>query len=99
MRYARKTDSTQPQIVSGLRAIGVKVWIIHEPCDLLCYLWSNDLKRFIWRTLEVKPLVGKKPKARIRSDQPEQQEFLRETQTPVVTSFEEARRALGLCGD
>lgn len=33
--YARKVDENQPQIVAALRAIGVSVWIIGEPVDLM----------------------------------------------------------------
>lgn len=33
--YARKIDANQPEIVAALRAIGVSVWVIGEPVDLL----------------------------------------------------------------
>ncbi len=100
MRYARKVDSTQADIVRDLRAGGIKVWVIEEPCDLLCRYWSNTQRRFLWQPLECKPLTGKRnPKARIRKDQPEQTAFLKENDVPVVTSFDEALRALGLTQD
>ncbi len=86
-RYARKTDSTQAEIVRGLEKAGVKVWIIEEPCDLLCRYWSSVQRRFTWQPLECKPLIGKRhPKARIRKDQPRQTAFLDENDVPVVWS-------------
>jgi len=91
---ARKTDATQTYIVDGLREAHIKVWVIQEPCDLLCRFWCNRHQFFCWQTLECKPLIGKKPKARIRTDQPEQNQFLADTQTPVVTSVSEALAAL-----
>lgn len=96
-RYARKVDSTQATIKQGLEEGGVQVWIISEPCDLLCYFWCPKHTRYCWQTLECKPLIGKKvPKARIRTDQPEQNEFLERTKTPVVTSVTEALLALSV---
>lgn len=95
MRYARKTDSTQAEIVRGLQKAGVRVWIMEEPCDLLCRFWSNHLRRFIWQPLECKPLIGKRaPRARIRTDQPAQNVFLAENGVPVVTSAVEALTVL-----
>ena len=97
--YARKQDGTQGDIVAGLRQAGVKVWIIAEPCDLLCRFWCKNHRFHCWQTLEVKPLIGKlAPKARRRTDQPEQDQFLADTQTPVVTSVEEALLTLSLHG-
>lgn len=82
---ARKVDATQAEVVSGLRKAGVKVWVIEEPCDLLCRYWSNVQRRFVWQPLECKPLTGKKaPKARIRKDQPSQTTFLEDNEVPVV---------------
>jgi hypothetical protein len=95
MRYARKTDSTQAEIVRGLTKAGVKVWIIEEPCDLLCRFWSNRIRRFLWQPLECKPLTGKRdPKARIRADQPAQNAFRKENEVPVVTSAVQALEVL-----
>jgi hypothetical protein len=94
-RYALKVDSTQATIKAGLEQAGIRVWIISEPCDLLCYFWCKKHGRSCWQPLECKPLTGKKsPKARIRTDQPEQNMFLADTQTPVVTSAMEALLAL-----
>ena len=96
-RFARKVDSTQAEIVAGLEKAGVSVWIISEPCDLLCYFWCKKHNKHCWQTLECKPLTGKKaPKARIRTDQPEQTAFLERTRTPVVTNSIEALLALSV---
>jgi hypothetical protein len=70
-RYAKKVDATQKAIVEALRAIGVKVWIISEPCDLL------TLYRNRWLPIECKPVKRK------RNDQEKQTEFLTDTGTPV----------------
>lgn len=35
MRYAKRVDANQDQIVSALRAAGAYVWIISLPVDLL----------------------------------------------------------------
>ena len=35
MRYAKRVDANQDQIVSALRAAGAYVWIIGLPVDLL----------------------------------------------------------------
>ena len=35
MRYAKRVDANQDQIVSALRAAGANVWIIGLPVDLL----------------------------------------------------------------
>lgn len=90
-RWNAKTDTVQASIVKGLEAVGVKVWVIKLPCDLLCWF------RGVWQPLEVKTPYGKKkPKARVDKRQKDQQDFLRETQTPVVTSLDEALTALGI---
>jgi hypothetical protein len=97
VKYARKVDSTQPLIVTGLEQAGVKVYVIEEPCDLLCYFWCKKHDRHCWQTLECKPLIGvRHPKARRRTDQPEQNQFLEDTKTPVVTSATEALLALSV---
>jgi hypothetical protein len=97
MRYARKTDSTQADIVKGLREHYVRVWVIGEPCDLLCHYWDNRTRSWRWQPLECKPLTGKRaPKARIRRDQAAQTAFLVENEVPVVTSLDRALQALGI---
>lgn len=88
----RKVDSTQRDIVKGLRACGYEVHEIQEPVDLLvgCECWGN-----VWMLLECKSLTGKRePKAIVRKCQQEQNEFCRRFDIPRVTSFEEAHSAL-----
>jgi len=90
-RYAAKTDATEPEVLEAIERAGWKYWRIRVPCDLMCWHPGHD----IWQPIEVKPLVGKRnPKARVRTDQPQQTEFLRETGTPVVATAEEALLAL-----
>ena len=35
-RYARKRDTSEPEIVAALRAAGARVWQLDRPFDLLC---------------------------------------------------------------
>jgi hypothetical protein len=94
-RFATKVDATQKEVVRGLRAVRVKVFIIKKPCDLLLWFWCNRHRDFCWQTLEVKTPQGKKdPKASVRADQTKQTQFLLETHTPIATSFEDAWRQL-----
>jgi len=96
-RYAKKVDSTQAAIKAELERAGVEVHVIGDPCDLLCWFWCKKHGKHCWQTLECKPVTGKRqPKARIRTDQPEQNEFLARTKTPVVTSGTEALLALSI---
>lgn len=88
----RKSDSTQAAIVRELSKLGYLVSVIREPVDLQIgrESWGN---RFV--LLECKPLTGKrKPKARIRKDQPEQNEFCARYRVPRVTSWIEAHAAV-----
>lgn len=89
-RYARKVDTSQADIVAGLRACGYVVMVLGYPVDLLVYRGDCGL-----RLLECKTLYGKSnPKARIDKRQKEQTEFLALTKTPIVTTLEEALDAL-----
>lgn len=81
-RYAKRTDATQKAIVAALRAIGVKVWIISKPVDLL------TLYRGRWQPIECKPIKRK------RNDQETQDEFLKDTATPVCRTPEAAIAAV-----
>lgn len=45
MRYARRTDMNQRQIVEALRAAGAKVKVIHQPFDL--QIWAGDKTMYI----------------------------------------------------
>jgi len=84
IRYAKKTDATQKAIVEALRKVGIKVWIISKPCDLLTYYPAYRR----WRPLECKPEKGK------RKDQGEQDAFLALTGVPVVRTPSEAIEAI-----
>lgn len=84
MRRLHRSDSSQKDIVGGLRACGVKVWIIGRPCDLLTYYHGR------WLPMECKPEGHKKG----RKDQEKQEAFLRENGVPKVTTLEGALEAL-----
>jgi hypothetical protein len=43
MRYARRTDNNQTEIVQALREAGAVVEVIHEPVDLL--VWADSTKQ------------------------------------------------------
>ncbi len=90
-RYAAKIDNTQPGIVKDLEAIGIEVWDIRYPVDLLLRFWCNRHHDYCWQPLEIKTPYGvRNPKARVDRRQTAQNEFLRETNTPTATSFDEA---------
>ena len=55
MRYARRTDNNQTEIVEALRAAGAVVEIIHEPVDLL--VWAEATKSKQPMFIEVKNLA------------------------------------------
>jgi hypothetical protein len=82
MRRAAKIDTTQREIVNALRKIGAQVWIIKQPCDLLTYYRGR------WMPLECKSIK------RLRNDQKQQNDFLADTQTPIVRSPEDAIEAV-----
>ena len=89
MRYAVRKDGSQSEIVHALRGAGVKVWVLHEPCDLLTFFRGR------WLPLECKTPTptGKRRK---RMDQAEQDAFLAETGCPVVLGVDDALRAVGV---
>lgn len=94
-RWAAKTDTSQQQIIDGLRTYGVHVWSIGKPVDLLC--WHSRWGPGNFKLLEVKTPQGKrKPKPRIDKRQQAQNEFLALTGTPIVTDLFTALAALGL---
>jgi hypothetical protein len=86
--YARKVDTTQADIVNGLRACGWLVWIIEWPCDLLCY------RAGVWKTLECKTANRKGGRYKPRKDQMDQNDFCEMTNTPRATSPAAAIAAL-----
>lgn len=88
MRYARKADSTQAEVVAAIRAVGWQVWFIGEPVDLLCFRAGE------FRCLEVKSPRNKagdpvRDKRRVAQDA-----FIAATGTPRVTSGAQAIAAL-----
>jgi hypothetical protein len=87
--YARRKDASQAAIVEAIRKAGWLCFVLHEPCDLLCWKAGKG-----WRTLECKT-PQKNGKQRKRKDQPTQEEFLRLTGTRVVLDPFEALLALG----
>lgn len=87
MRYAARVDAGSQAIVEGLRARGCDVRVIGSPVDLLVgFRRQNYL-------LELKA-----EKARVRTDQPKQDAFLREWRGQVarIRSLDEALKVLGL---
>ena len=94
MRLASRKDTVQSSIVKGLRKCGFRVEVLGRPVDLMVcktvYLLPHAT---CWRLLEVKTptQTGKRRK---RKDQQEQDRFITETGTPIVTSLEEALEAL-----
>lgn len=89
MRYGLRKDESQDAIVKAIRAAGWLCFVLHEPCDLLCWKEARG-----WRTLECKTPT-KTGKRRKRMDQKTQNEFLALTKTPVVLTPFEALLALG----
>ncbi len=85
-RYAMRVDDTQREIVHGLRKCGVMVWIIGRPVDLLTFHRGN------WKPMEIKT------KHYVRPDQAEQNQLVKDTGIPRVTSLAEAMQALGIQG-
>ncbi len=86
--YARKVDTTQADIVAALRACGWMVWVIGEPCDLLCF------KAGVWRALETKTPNRANGRYAPRKDQERQNSFIALTNTPRATTPEMALAAL-----
>ena len=77
----------------ALEAAHIRVFPIGRPCDLLVQFWCNRHGVYCWQTLECKsPDASGRPKK--RNDQQKQQEFLALTNTPIVTSFDDAWQVL-----
>lgn len=89
MRYALRKDESQDAIVKAIRAAGWLCFVMHEPCDLLCWKQGKG-----WRVLECKTPT-KTGKRRKRLDQKVQDQFLELTKTPVVLTPFDALLALG----
>jgi hypothetical protein len=83
-RYAMRVDDTQREIVNGLRKLGVGVWIVGRPVDLLLFYKRR------WQPMEIKTTHYKRP------DQAEQNQFCADYEIPRVTNLSEAMQALGI---
>ena len=59
MRLAARVDGTQKEIVKALRAVGVQVYYIKKPVDLLCALGKRNV------LIEVKDEDGRLTKDQI----------------------------------
>jgi hypothetical protein len=42
-QYAQRKDANQSEIVKALEQIGCDVWIMHQPCDLLCGFRNRNI--------------------------------------------------------
>jgi hypothetical protein len=99
MTYARKVDQSQAEIVKGLRDAGYWVEVIRRPVDLVVGLKKFNLKTedfrsvYSWTLLEVKTPTNS-GKRRNRTDQALQDQFIKETGTPVVMTLQQALEAL-----
>jgi hypothetical protein len=93
-RKAARVDAAQREIALKLQDIGIQVWQIRRPCDLLLRFWCTRHRDHCWQPLEIKTPNRKDGTARLRKDQDAQTQFLLETQTPVASTFEEALNKL-----
>lgn len=91
-RYAKKRDSAEPAIIQALESIGVHVWRLDEPCDLL--LWRPEWGAGKFRMLEVKTGRGKRLTVARDKRQQAQQNFIASTGTPIVRTPLEALKAI-----
>jgi hypothetical protein len=87
--YARKIDLTQSAIVDAVRKAGWLVFLIHEPCDALC--WKQG---YGWKTLEFKTPNRADGSYKPRADQEAQNLFCEMTDTPRVVNAEQALAVL-----
>lgn len=85
VRYARRTDANQAEIVSALRAAGVRVKVVHQPYDL--QVWHGDKTCY----LEVKNPKTQYGKKGLNAKQLEESEGL---PVFVVDSVEFALKAV-----
>lgn len=101
-RRAAKQDANAGVIVEAIRAAGWHWYQTGRPCDGFAYHPGCD----VWQSLEIKnPEYCRadgtaNEHARAKDNrQREQMEFLKQTNTPVVTTPEEAVLALARCID
>lgn len=85
--YARRVDENQPEIVAALQAIGVSVWVIGEPVDLMVGYRGKT------GALEIKD--GRKPPSERKLTQQQRDFFLLDRGFHrVVSDVEEALHAI-----
>jgi hypothetical protein len=84
-RRHSRPDTAQEPIVEALKKVGIGVWVIGRPCDLLT-LYAGR-----WLPLEVKSDTSS---ARNRKDQEKQKAFLAATGVPIVKTPQEAIAAI-----
>ena len=58
MRYARRVDANQQDVVDLLRAAGAKVKVIHQPFDL--QVWAPNGKTAYFEVKNAKTAYGRK---------------------------------------
>jgi hypothetical protein len=87
MRRAARRDGTEHPIVTGLRDLGYQVQVLSQPVDLLV----RNPRTGRLDILEVHG--GKRTGTGKRKDK--QLEFLKAWEVPLVSTLEEATRALG----
>lgn len=90
-RYARKSDTAQPAIVSELRKLGVQVEIIGKPVDLLCRISTYPPN--YWRLVEIKT-PRKSGKLSVDKRQITQNEFCLDNRVPKLTTTEQVLQYL-----
>ena len=86
IRRIHRSDTTRKFIVETLRKFGYFVWDIGRPCDLLIYRPRD--KR--WFTMECKSPRNKKGEPKLDKRQVEQGDFCSLTETPYITSAQQA---------
>lgn len=92
--YNAKRDAAEPAIVEALEKAG---WEVHRelPVDLLALKRTKDGRTQV-KLLEAKTPQGKRnPKARVRKEQVEQNEFCERWDVPKPTNPIEALIAVG----
>ena len=89
LAYSKQRDLNEPGIVAGLRDAGVLVYLLDDPCDLLCQVGGK------WTLMEVK-----NPEGSGRRLTAKQREFWEVANPPpiVVENLVQALVALGLVG-
>ncbi len=90
MRYAARVDSNQREIIQALEKAGCSVWIIGLPVDLIVGLHGQT------HLMEVKS-SAKRYLAPLTTLQDAFIEKWRGSRPHIVSSPQEAFRALGLC--